>query len=161
MFDLTALTPAQPGSGVVDHILDYNQGNSGIFNPAEGDTFDFSALLSAGSGQPVGNLVRVLENPSGTAAILQIDQDGIANGAHWTTIAQLDGVHTGDGVKVIFDTSQPAAMLDVTGPNLIDIRPLPRGFFGGPTGAAETASNLSGGAAPAWVDEGHGFIIHA
>ena len=67
VFDLTALTPAQPGSGVVDHILDYNQGNSGIFNPAEGDTFDFSALLSAGSGQPVGNLVRVLENPSGTA----------------------------------------------------------------------------------------------
>ena len=117
VFDLTALTPAQPGSGVVDHILDYNQGNSGIFNPAEGDTFDFSALLSAGSGQPVGNLVRVLENPSGTAAILQIDQDGAANGAHWTTIAQLDGVHTGDGVKVIFDASQPAATL--TAPALV------------------------------------------
>ncbi len=31
VFDLTALTPAQPGSGIVDHILDYNQGNSGIF----------------------------------------------------------------------------------------------------------------------------------
>jgi hypothetical protein len=113
VFDLTALTPAQPGSGVVDHILDYNQGNSGIFNPAEGDAFDLSALLSVGSGQPVGNLVRVLENPSGTAAILQIDQDGIANGTNWTTIAQLDGVHTGDGVKVIFDTSQPAATLTV------------------------------------------------
>ena len=103
MFDLTALTPAQPGSGVVDHILDYNQGNSGTFNPAEGDTFDFSALLSAGSGQPVGNLVRVLENPSGTAAILQIDQDGAANGAHWTTIAQLDGVHAGDNVKIVMN----------------------------------------------------------
>jgi Ca2+-binding RTX toxin-like protein len=74
VFDLTALTPAQPGSSIADHILDYDQGNSGIFNPAEGDAFDFSALLSAGSGQPVGNLVRVLENPSGTAAILQIDQ---------------------------------------------------------------------------------------
>ena len=109
VFDLTALTPAQPGSSIVDHILDYDQGNSGIFNPAEGDTFDFSALLSAGSGQPVDHLVRVLENPSGTAAILQVDQDGAANGTHWTTIAQLDGVHTGDGVKVIFDTSQPAA----------------------------------------------------
>ena len=113
VFDLTALTPAQPGSAIVDHILDYDQGNSGTFNPAEGDTFDFSALLSAGSGQPVGNLVRVLETPSGTAAILQIDQDGAANGAHWTTIAQLDGVHTGDGVKVIFDASQPAATLTV------------------------------------------------
>ena len=116
VFDLTALTPAQPGSGVVDHILDYNQGNSGIFNLAEGDTFDFSALLSAGSGQPVDNLVRVRENPSGTAAILQIDKDGKANGAHWTTIALLDGVHTGDGVRVIFDASQPAATLTVAGP---------------------------------------------
>ena len=115
VFDLTALTPAQPGSGVVDHILDYNQGNSGTFNPAEGDTFDFSALLSPGSGQPVDNLVRVLENPSGTGAILQIDQDGAANGMHWTTIAQLDGVHTGDGVEVIFDASQPAATLTVPG----------------------------------------------
>jgi Ca2+-binding RTX toxin-like protein len=116
VFDLTALTLAQPGSGVVDHVLDYNQGNSGTFNPAEGDTFDFSALLSGGSGQPVGNLARVLQD--GTAAILQIDQDGVANGANWTTIAQLDGVHTGDGVKVIFDASQPAATLTVPVPRL-------------------------------------------
>ncbi|MEA2923154.1 MAG: hypothetical protein QOD25_276, partial [Alphaproteobacteria bacterium] len=114
-FDPDALTPVQPGSAAFDRILDYDQGNSGIFNPAEGDAFDVSALLSAGSGQPVGNLVRVLENPSGTGAILQIDQDGITNGAHWTTIARLDGVHTGDGVKVIFDTSQPAATLTVPG----------------------------------------------
>ena len=117
VFDQTALTPAQPGSGVVDHILDYNQGTSGIFNPAEGDTFDLSALLSAGSGQSVDHLVRVLESPSGSAAILQVDQDGAANGAHWTTIAQLDGVHTGDGVTVIFDASQPAATL--TAPALV------------------------------------------
>ena len=84
---------------------------------SEGDTFDLSALLSAGSGQPVGNLVRVLENTSGTGAILQVDQDGAANGAHWTTIARLDGVHTGDGVRVIFDASQPAATL--TAPALV------------------------------------------
>src|SRR4029078_10500530 len=37
VFDLTALTPAQPGSAIVDHILDYNQGNSGIFNPARSE----------------------------------------------------------------------------------------------------------------------------
>ncbi|MEY9131932.1 uncharacterized protein YbdZ (MbtH family) [Bradyrhizobium diazoefficiens] len=115
VFDLAALTPAQPGSGTVDHILDYDQGNSGTFNLAEGDTFDFSGLLSAGSGQLVDHLVRVLENPSGTGAILQVDQDGAANGAHWTNIALLDGVHTADGVKVIFDTSQPAATLTVPG----------------------------------------------
>ena len=111
MFDLTAFTPAQPGSSIVDHILDFDQGNTGTFNLAEGDTLDISALLSGGSGQPVGNLVRVLENASGTAAILQIDRDGVANGAHWTTIALLDGVHTGDGVKIVFDSSQPAATL--------------------------------------------------
>jgi hypothetical protein len=74
-------------------------------------------VLSAGSGQPVGNLIRVLEDPSGTAAILQIDQDGTANGVHWTTLARLDGVHTGDGVKVIFDLSQPATTL--TAPSLV------------------------------------------
>ena len=84
---------------------------------SEGDTFDLSALLSAGSGQPVGNLVRVLEDTNGTGAILQVDQDGAANGAHWTTIARLDGVHTGDGVRVIFDASQPAATL--TAPALV------------------------------------------
>ena len=117
VFDLAALTPAQPGSSIIDHILDYNQGNTGIFNPAEGDTLDFSALLSAGSGQPVGNLVRVLE--TGTAAILQVDPDGAANGVHWTTIARLDGVHTGDGVKVIFDSSQPATTLIASTPALV------------------------------------------
>ena len=147
VFDLTALTPAQPGSGVVDHILDYNQGNSGTFNPAEGDTFDFSALLSAGSGQPVGNLVRVLENPSGTAAILQIDQDGAANGAHWTTIAQLDGVHTGDGVKVIFDASQPAATL--TAPALV-----PTHNFNG-DGKADILWQNDNGMPAIWTDGRH------
>ena len=147
VFDLTALTPAQPGSGIVDHILDYNQGNSGIFNPAEGDTFDFSALLSAGSGQPVGNLVRVLENPSGTAAILQIDQDGAANGAHWTTIAQLDGVHTGDGVKVIFDASQPAATLTV--PALV-----PTHNFNG-DGKADILWQNDNGTPAIWTDGRH------
>ena len=40
VFDLAAIH-----SWLVDHILDYNQGNSGIFNSAEGDAFDFSALL--------------------------------------------------------------------------------------------------------------------
>ena len=119
VFDLAAITPAQPGSVVSDRVLDYNQGNNGIFNPAEGDTFDFSALLPAGSGQPVGNFVRVLENPSGTGAILQIDQDGITNGARWTTVARLDGIHTGDAVRVIFDSSQPAATLTAPIPGFV------------------------------------------
>jgi hypothetical protein len=146
VFDLAALTPAQAGSAVFDRILDYDRGNTGTFNLAEGDTFDFSALLSAGSGQPVGNLVRVLENPSGTAAILQIDQDGTANGAHWTTIARLDGVHTGDGVKVIFDTSQPAATL--TAPALI-----PTDNFNG-DGHGDILWQSSNGTPAIWLMDG-------
>ena len=108
VFDLAVAPEA------VDHILDYNQGNSGIFNSAEGDTFDFSALLR-GQRPMVGNLVRVLENPAGNGAILQIDQDGIINGARWTTVALLDGVHTGEAVKITFDTSLPSAAPTVTG----------------------------------------------
>jgi Ca2+-binding RTX toxin-like protein len=105
VFDLSALTPAQPGSAVFDRILDYDQGNNGTFDPAEGDTLDLSALLSTaynhGNGQSVDDLVRVLENPSGTGAILQVDQDGRPNGVNWTTIARLDGVHTNDSMTVV------------------------------------------------------------
>ena len=107
MFDGTSFIPAQPGSTVFDRILDYDQGNSGTFSLAEDDTLDLSALLSTafGSGQFVSALVRVSESSSGTAAFLQIDQDGTLNGTTLTTIAQLDGVHSGDAVKVILDSS--------------------------------------------------------
>ena len=112
LFDGTAFTPAQPGSAFFDRILDYDQGNTGMFSLAEGDTLDFSALISPTHvHDATGTLVRVLENPSGTAAILQIDQDGTAGGMNWTTIARLDGVHTGNGVRVILDSSQPAVTL--------------------------------------------------
>jgi RTX calcium-binding nonapeptide repeat (4 copies) len=104
MFDETAFTPAQPGSAFFDRILDYSV--------AEGDTLDFSASISLGHGNDAtGTLVRVLENPSGTAAILQIDPNGTAGGMNWTTIARLDGVHTGNGVTVILDSSRPAVTL--------------------------------------------------
>jgi len=119
VFDGSALTSTPPGRAIFDRILDYDQGNSGTFNPAEGDTLDFTALLSAAvsSGQAVGNLVRVLENPTGTTAILQVDPDGTVNGVNWATVARLDGVHSGDGVKVIFDSSQPATTF--TAPGLV------------------------------------------
>ena len=75
---------------------------------------DFSALISpAMSAMPPASLVRMLESASGTTAILQIDQTARPNGANWTTIAQLDGVHTGNSVTVIFDASQPAATMFV------------------------------------------------
>ena len=106
-FDAFSLIPEQPGATVQDHILDYNQGNTGTYSLAEDDTLDLSALLSTafGSGQLVSDLVRVSENSTGTAAFLQIDQDGTLNGSSFTTIAQLDGVHTGDSLKVILDAS--------------------------------------------------------
>jgi Ca2+-binding RTX toxin-like protein len=112
LFDGTAFTPAQPGSAFFDRILDYDQGNTGMFSLAEGDTLDFSASISSTHvHDATGSLVRVLENPSGTAAILQIDQDGTAGGMNWATVARLDGVHTGNSVRVILDSSQPAVTL--------------------------------------------------
>ena len=106
VFDANAFTPAQSGSAVFDRILDYSL--------AEGDTLDFSALISpAHVNDATGSLVRMLESPSGTTAILQIDPNGTANGANWTTIARLDGVHTGNSVKVILDASQPGVTLFV------------------------------------------------
>jgi hypothetical protein len=93
----------------------------------------------------------VLENSSGTAAILQIDQDGIANGAHWTTTAQLDGVHTGDGVKVIFDTSQPAATLTV--PALI----LTHNHDFNGDGLSDLLWRHTGGTFTEWQSNGSGF----
>jgi Ca2+-binding RTX toxin-like protein len=94
-------------STLVDHITDYDQGNSGTFSLAEDDKIDLSALLSTAfdSGQLARDLVRVTENSNGTAAFLEIDQDGTLNGANFTTIAQLDGVHAGNAVTVILDSS--------------------------------------------------------
>ena len=117
-FDASSLIPEQPGATVLDHILDYNQGNTGTYSLAENDTLDLSALLATafGSGQLVGNLVRVSENSTGTAAFLQIDQDGTANGSIFTTIAQLDGIHAGDSLKVILDFVAPAGLVTLTAP---------------------------------------------
>ena len=77
---------------------------------AEGDQIDLSPLLAAayGSGQAVGALVRIVEDGDSTAARLQVDVDGTANGVHWTTIGRLDDIHLGDTVNVILNSSQPA-----------------------------------------------------
>jgi hypothetical protein len=117
-FDASSLIPEQPGATVLDHILDYNQGNTGTYSLAENDTLDLSVLLSTvfGSGQLVGNLVRVSENSTGAAAFLQIDQDGTDNGSIFTTIAQIDGIHAGDSLKVILDNSSPAGTVMLTAP---------------------------------------------
>ena len=61
-----------------------------------------------GAGQTASALVRVIETPDGAYAAVQVDVDGTGNGAHWVTIAELDGIHLGDTVNVILDASLPA-----------------------------------------------------
>ena len=107
VFDAAALAQAQ--SGIFDRVTDYDR-SGGAFNLAEGDQFDLSAFLSSaynhGSGQPVGALVRAIASGAGTN--LQVDADGAANGQNWVTVARLDGIHLGDTVNVILDSSLPA-----------------------------------------------------
>jgi CARDB/FG-GAP-like repeat/RTX calcium-binding nonapeptide repeat (4 copies) len=110
VFGTAALNDAHAAVPLVDHVADYDQGNTGSYSAAEGDQIDLSALLSAafnhGSGDLVGSLVRAVA--SGAGSDLQIDPDGTANGASWTTIAHLDGIQNGEFVNVILDASQPA-----------------------------------------------------
>ena len=109
VFDSAALADAKATTPVFDRVTDCDQGNSGSYSAAEGDQIDLSALLSAaynhGSGQPVNSLVRAVT--SGSGANLQVDTDGAANGANWVTIAQLDGLHGGDTLNVILDSTLP------------------------------------------------------
>jgi hypothetical protein len=120
-FDAAALTDAQ--AGIFDRITDYHL--------AEGDQLDLSALLAAAfaGGQPAGALVRVIDHGGATFSELQIDSDGGANGAHWLTIAHLDGVHGSDLVNVILDPSQPAGTTITV--RLADIDGGFHGDFGG------------------------------
>jgi hypothetical protein len=60
--------------------------------------------------------VRVSENTNGTAAFLQIDQDGLLNGSTFTIIAQLEGIQAGDSLKVVLDDSSPAGTVTLTAP---------------------------------------------
>src|SRR5262249_28284018 len=91
---------------------DYDRGNSTIYDAAEEDQLDLSALLSAvynhGAGQSIGSLVRVVDGADAATAALQVDVDGAGGGARWVTIAELNGIHLGNTVNVILDASQPA-----------------------------------------------------
>jgi len=107
VLDAAALGDAQAANPIWDRIVDYDQGNSGIYNLAEGDQIDLSAILSSaynhGSGQTVSSLVRAVMDGSGTFATLQVDPDGTVNGIGWVTIARLDGLHVGNSVNVTLD----------------------------------------------------------
>ena len=110
VFDNAAYADATAAVPLVDYINDYDRGNSSAYSAAEGDQIDLSALLAAayGAGQAVGALVRVVQNGDSTGALVQVDTDGTVNGIHWVTIAQLDGIHIGNAVNAVLDSSQGA-----------------------------------------------------
>ena len=75
VFDSAAYADATAATPIVDHITDYDRGNTGTYSLLEGDQLDLTALLSTayGSGQAANALVRVVENVDGTGAFLQVD----------------------------------------------------------------------------------------
>jgi hypothetical protein len=101
----------------VTHVADYGF--------AQGDSFDFSALTSGfhGSGASDAQIVRAVEDASGTFAMLQVNANALGSIASWATVllrdnadspwngtaswvnvAQLDGAHAGDDVSVLIDS---------------------------------------------------------
>jgi hypothetical protein len=144
-------------SGTQFHeIVDYDQ-SSGSYNAGEGDQIDVSAIVQTASrgGQAVADLVKV-ETRGGNAELF-VDADGTANGTNWTPIAQLDGLHAGDGVNVIVDSALTAGTTitvspgnlssDFNGDGTSDI--LFRDDSTGDTGFY-TTTNIGG--PPAWND---------
>ena len=110
VFETAALAAAQAATPSFVSITNFDQGNGGSFNAAQGDQIDLSTLLATaynhGTGKPVSSLVHVNEDASGTFALLQVDPDG--TGTNWTTIAQLNGIVAGNSINVILDSSLPA-----------------------------------------------------
>jgi large repetitive protein len=89
-------SPPQP----VTHVTNYHF--------AEGDTFDFSALTSQfhASGVSDDLIVRAVEDSSGQFATLQINNinPNLPGAANWVSIAQIDGAHAGDDIRVTVDS---------------------------------------------------------
>ena len=114
IFDNFAMADATAATPLVDHIVDYDRGNSGDIQRHRGRQLDLSALLSAaynhGSGQAVGSLVRVEATPDNAFAALQVDLNGTVGGANWVTIALLDNLQPVNSVRVILDPSLPAGV---------------------------------------------------
>ena len=99
--------PGISSAAPLTHIADYNA--------AQGDTIDLTALFpgaSVANANPLA-LVHAVEDASGTFATLQINTAAAGQSAHWVDIAQLDGVHLGDGVDVSINSSHPSATVEI------------------------------------------------
>ncbi len=107
-----------------------------------------ASAYDGGAGQPVADLVRLVEDPSGAYADLQVDPDGSANGADWLTIAFLDGSHLGETAPIILDGALPAVTIhDQADPGLM-------ADFNGDGNADIVWQNDSGGVT-LWEMSGH------
>ena len=102
-------------AGIFDRITDHNQGNTGIFDPAEGDRLDVSTLTTEAldDGEPISSLARVVRDSIDGSSVLQVDPDGTAGGANWLTVARLDGIDTGHGAKVVVDFAAGFPPVDI------------------------------------------------
>jgi autotransporter passenger strand-loop-strand repeat protein len=111
LFGQAALSAAQASTPATSTVLDFDQ-DGGSFSPSQGDTVDVSAIVGTAysQGKTVGSLVRVIEDPSGSFANLEVNPTG--SGA-WTTIAQLEGLSLGDPVSVAAGTSGATSQIDV------------------------------------------------
>ncbi|MBV9702286.1 MAG: S8 family serine peptidase, partial [Methylobacteriaceae bacterium] len=112
VFDSQSL-PSANGAPNFKIITDYDRGDTGSYNSGEGDTLDLTALLGGayahGLGQAATNLVRLVEDQSGAYSDLQVDPDGAAQPADWTTVGHLSGLHQSETIGVSLDPTLPTS----------------------------------------------------
>ena len=104
-FDLTSAR-----AGQIDRITDFNRGNSGSYNVLESDHIDLTRISQISSpssgGTPADQLVRLREDGSHTFSTLDIFVDNA-----WLPFVRLDNIHSGEGVQVILNSSNPSGVL--------------------------------------------------
>uniref|UniRef100_UPI00262C865C DUF4347 domain-containing protein n=1 Tax=Accumulibacter sp. TaxID=2053492 RepID=UPI00262C865C len=124
-FDLNAL-PINPN--VLEEIHDFNQGNTGSFDPAEGDRIDLSAIVgtayAGGNGEPYDKLVKLTQVSVGgeVRTRLDVDADGGGSAFGWTPLAFLYGVAPGTPIAQLLD---PASASPGAPDELVPVRSEP------------------------------------
>ncbi len=118
--DTFVLSYSTPSTGSITRVTDYDQGDN--FNQTisvvEGDLIDLSGISFNGqSGLAESELIRANEDPSGAFSLLQIDPTAGGSESDWITIAQLDGIHGGNVLRIILDASQSATPVAVNSAN--------------------------------------------
>jgi hypothetical protein len=136
-----------------DEITDYNQGNSGHYNVAEGDKIDISGLTG---GSSINGSVHIVDlGHEGT--FLAVDPDGATGGYSYWGIAQLDNIHSGQTVNIITDSSQPAGITVGVDSN----QGFAGNFNGGVDGRSDILLTKYDGTVAIWEMASNGFSIQA